>query len=448
MLGTYTTDATISCDAYDCNGVQNGNAYINDCGDCVEGYVPCAENTPPDVNITNPPASATFADGDNITIQVNATDSDGAVVKVEFYSGTTKLGESVSSPYSFSWTNVQAGTYVLTAVVTDDDGLSTTSEGVSVSVLNIDCNGVAGGTAYIDNCGDCVGGNTGLQACPQIKAQAEDVSCSFDGVIDNNNAGFEGSGFINGDNAAQTMVTFTIDAQESGSVVFGIQYANGGTADRPCQILVNGVEEIASFSMPVTAWTDYQNVETNISLQTGMNEITLVALSANGFASLDFYYLYGNVSFGECDVTQIITLSQGWNLFSTHIYSADSSVENLFSGLDVKEIKTEDNFWVASLPAQLNGISHIEAGKGYLVYMNSAGTLSLTGTVINNPVVEELQQGWNIVGVPVQTEIAFSSLFDETNCQRIKNFDGFWQPDGGTYTIQNLQPDTAYFMLQ
>ena len=30
-----------------------------------------------------------------------------------------------------------------------------------------DCNGVAGGTAYIDSCGNCVGGNTGINPCVQ-----------------------------------------------------------------------------------------------------------------------------------------------------------------------------------------------------------------------------------------------------------------------------------------
>ncbi|MCB8930153.1 MAG: hypothetical protein H6535_03555 [Bacteroidia bacterium] len=30
-----------------------------------------------------------------------------------------------------------------------------------------DCNGVWGGTAFIDSCNTCVGGNTGLTACTQ-----------------------------------------------------------------------------------------------------------------------------------------------------------------------------------------------------------------------------------------------------------------------------------------
>jgi len=40
-----------------------------------------------------------------------------------------------------------------------------------------DCNGEAGGTAFIDGCGVCVGGNTGVTACPNVCVDAVDVSC-------------------------------------------------------------------------------------------------------------------------------------------------------------------------------------------------------------------------------------------------------------------------------
>ena len=45
----------------------------------------------------------------NITINANASDSDGTVSKVEFFNGATKLGESLDAPYSFAWNNVAAG---------------------------------------------------------------------------------------------------------------------------------------------------------------------------------------------------------------------------------------------------------------------------------------------------------------------------------------------------
>ena len=54
--------------------------------------------------------------------------------KVEFYAGAILLGTDTSSPYSFSWPSVAAGTYSLTAVAYDTAGAKTTSSAVSVTV--------------------------------------------------------------------------------------------------------------------------------------------------------------------------------------------------------------------------------------------------------------------------------------------------------------------------
>ena len=91
-------------------------------------------NLPPSVSITNPPSNAIFSAPANITIQVDASDSDGTITKVEIFNGSTKLDESTSSPYSFNWIGVGAGIYTLTARAIDDDGASTTSAPVSITV--------------------------------------------------------------------------------------------------------------------------------------------------------------------------------------------------------------------------------------------------------------------------------------------------------------------------
>jgi RHS repeat-associated protein len=91
-------------------------------------------NTPPTVSITAPASGTVFAAPANITITANAADADGTVAKVDFYQGTTLLGTATTAPYSFSWTNVAAGSYSLTAVATDDRGAATTSSAVSINV--------------------------------------------------------------------------------------------------------------------------------------------------------------------------------------------------------------------------------------------------------------------------------------------------------------------------
>ncbi|PJJ60568.1 glycosyl hydrolase family 18 protein [Hymenobacter chitinivorans] len=91
-------------------------------------------NTPPTVSLTSPASNATFAAPASITITANAADANGTVSKVEFYQGTTKLGEDLTAPYSFSWSSVAAGTYSLTARATDNAGAATTSAAVTITV--------------------------------------------------------------------------------------------------------------------------------------------------------------------------------------------------------------------------------------------------------------------------------------------------------------------------
>ncbi|WP_051336141.1 cellulase family glycosylhydrolase [Aquimarina latercula] len=99
--------------------------------------VPCNDgggNQNPSVNITSPTNGQSYQEGDNITIIANASDSDGSITKVEFYNGSVKLGEDSSSPYQYNINNAQAGSYNLTAKATDNDGATTTSGNVNITV--------------------------------------------------------------------------------------------------------------------------------------------------------------------------------------------------------------------------------------------------------------------------------------------------------------------------
>lgn len=94
-------------------------------------------NAAPQVSITSPANNSTPAAGSSVTISANASDSDGAVSKVEFFNGSTKLGEDATSPYSISMTNVVAGSYSLTARATDNSNAVSTSGSVNITVGNL-----------------------------------------------------------------------------------------------------------------------------------------------------------------------------------------------------------------------------------------------------------------------------------------------------------------------
>lgn len=116
-------------------------AYVRDCSGG-------GGNGLPVVSITSPANNAAFSAPASIVIQANATDSDGSIAKVEFFNGGSKLGEDASAPYSFTWANVAAGTYTLTAKATDNANGAATSAAVTVTVGTTGGGNCAGIPAY------------------------------------------------------------------------------------------------------------------------------------------------------------------------------------------------------------------------------------------------------------------------------------------------------------
>jgi hypothetical protein len=101
-----------------------------------------ATNKAPSVSMTAPTTGASYSAPAVITLTANAADADGSITKVAFYRGTTLIGASTntSSPYSFVWSGVAAGTYSLTAKATDNSGATTTSTAVSITVATVAAN--------------------------------------------------------------------------------------------------------------------------------------------------------------------------------------------------------------------------------------------------------------------------------------------------------------------
>ncbi|MBC7485255.1 MAG: RICIN domain-containing protein [Cytophagaceae bacterium] len=112
---------------------------------------PPPENQVPIVTLTSPANGASVNVPASITISAHATDADGTISKVEFYNGTTKLSEDATSPYSYTWSNVGAGTYTISAKAFDNTGASAGSSSASVTVKMVDTDACSGVAAYIEN---------------------------------------------------------------------------------------------------------------------------------------------------------------------------------------------------------------------------------------------------------------------------------------------------------
>ncbi|MFL1013506.1 pectate lyase family protein [Flavisericum labens] len=192
------------------------------------------------------------------------------------YAGVGQLGDDCNSDYLGS------------AYIDDCDTCVGGNTGFEPCVL--DCNGDEDGTATIDGCGTCSGGNTGIAPCDEdcewIEYQAEDGTMSA-GSVDSNNEGFTGSGFVNTDNTTGEWWEHTINVTSTGTYNVRFRYANGST-DRPMSINVDGNQQIAEQGFPNTGgWTSWVYSNFTLNLNQGDNVLRFTSLSDSGAANLD-----------------------------------------------------------------------------------------------------------------------------------------------------------------
>ena len=95
-------------------------------------------NAAPTIVLTSPADGNSFIAPALVELSATAADSDGTVAKVEFFQGSTLIGTDTAAPYSFSWTHVPAGSYLITARATDNAGGRATSvvAGIFVAANN------------------------------------------------------------------------------------------------------------------------------------------------------------------------------------------------------------------------------------------------------------------------------------------------------------------------
>jgi glucose/arabinose dehydrogenase len=85
--------------------------------------------------ITSPANNSVFNTGSNVTITAAASGG-GPVQKIEFFNGSVKLGEDLTSPYTYVWNSVPDGSYTLTAKAHDNTASQATSPSVKITVGN------------------------------------------------------------------------------------------------------------------------------------------------------------------------------------------------------------------------------------------------------------------------------------------------------------------------
>ncbi len=93
-------------------------------------------NPPPILSLSSPAAGTAYSAPASLDLAATVQPNGHTINKVQFYNGSTLLGESLSPPYAWTWTGVGAGTYSLKATAIYDGSITVDSPTASVTVNN------------------------------------------------------------------------------------------------------------------------------------------------------------------------------------------------------------------------------------------------------------------------------------------------------------------------
>jgi hypothetical protein len=95
-----------------------------------------SSNAPPSVAITAPADGTQYGMPVNVELAAHAVDPDGVVTAVQFYVGTTMLHTDTQAPFMYVWVDAPAGTHVLSARATDNEGATAVSSPVTLVIAD------------------------------------------------------------------------------------------------------------------------------------------------------------------------------------------------------------------------------------------------------------------------------------------------------------------------
>jgi Fibronectin type III domain/Bacterial Ig domain len=81
------------------------------------------------------PNGSSFNGPSQITLSAAALEVGGSIARVDFFNGSTLIGQATGAPYSVLWNNAPPGNYVITAVAYDATGKLVSSTPVAVTVM-------------------------------------------------------------------------------------------------------------------------------------------------------------------------------------------------------------------------------------------------------------------------------------------------------------------------
>jgi Domain of unknown function (DUF4394) len=136
-------------------------------------------------------------------------------------------------------------------------------------------------------------GDTGGKLCDLAASgtqyQSENGVQGGGNKVDTSIAGFVGTGFVNyADGVAGGITDYSVN--QSGAVTLSVRYSNGSAANRPCNVLVNGVT-VGTIAFPPTgSFATYgtATLALNLGATNGFKTLRIISTTAAGGPNSDF----------------------------------------------------------------------------------------------------------------------------------------------------------------
>ncbi|MBK8807939.1 MAG: hypothetical protein IPO21_15350 [Bacteroidales bacterium] len=149
--------------------------------------------------------------------------------------------------------------------------------------------------------------------------------------------------------------------------------------------------------------------------------------------------------------SQNLQLKKGWNLISLQINPVNAAVDAVFGALNsnFETLKNFDGFYSSNQAAVFQSIKTINSGSGYLIKLTADADLTVVGSLVELPMVQNLTKGWNLIGVPTSKTQTIETVFTAISQKitTIKNFDGFYEFGNPLNSITEIEPGKAYLVL-
>ncbi|RDG36562.1 carbohydrate-binding protein [Streptomyces corynorhini] len=197
---------------------------------------------------------------------------------------------------------------------------------------------------------------------PETTYPAESATLSGPVVADDN-AGYTGGGYADFQNASGDYVEWTVQAPAAGAYTLEFRYANGGGADRPLAVTVNG-GDARTVAFPSTgSWTAWNVDGLTVELTEGANTVRATATGASG-GNVDWLGVSrGSVPIGPSQTAEFSLAELGQTRAAyAYDYFAGTGTPVRRGGA-LRATVTTGTYWIVA-PVGASGIAFLgDAGK-------------------------------------------------------------------------------------